>query len=195
MIPLGVARPCSLVAASTSPQVQPPPTRTVRAVGIDLDLLHGREVDDDSAVAGAEPGSVVPAAANRQQEVAIDGEAHHGGDVVRVGALGDQRGTLVDHRVVDLARLLVVRVLGADQPPLELRQLRTGGVGGVERGQGLLLRVRVLTSLCRIRPFVTRRTCIARRLCDHVHSTPRPATTYPLQRRDGKGATQCPPSD
>ncbi len=33
MIPLGVARPCSLVAASTSPQVQPPPTLAVRAPG------------------------------------------------------------------------------------------------------------------------------------------------------------------
>ena len=33
MIPLGVASPCSPVARSTSPQVQPPPTRTVRAAG------------------------------------------------------------------------------------------------------------------------------------------------------------------
>ena len=32
-IPLGVARPCSFVALSTSPQVQPPPARTVRACG------------------------------------------------------------------------------------------------------------------------------------------------------------------
>ncbi len=32
-IPLGVARPCSPVARSTSPQVAPPPTRTVRLPG------------------------------------------------------------------------------------------------------------------------------------------------------------------
>src|SRR5207248_7970304 len=33
MIPHGTASPYGLVAASTSPQVQPPPTRTVRASG------------------------------------------------------------------------------------------------------------------------------------------------------------------
>ena len=65
MIPLGVASPCSCVARSTSPQVQPPPTRTVRARGSTSIPRIAREVDHEAVVDGAEPGAVVPAAADR----------------------------------------------------------------------------------------------------------------------------------
>ena len=71
MIPLGVASPCSSVAASTSPQVQPPPTRTVRACGSTSISLQRREVDDDAVVAGAEAGAVVAAAADGEQQVVL----------------------------------------------------------------------------------------------------------------------------
>ena len=82
MMPLGVARPCSSVARSTSPQVQPPPTRTVRACRVDLDVLQQREVDDDAVVAGAEAGAVVAAAADGEQQVVVAGEGDRPGDVV-----------------------------------------------------------------------------------------------------------------
>ena len=51
--------------------------------------------------------------------------------------VGDQRGTPVDHRVVDRAGLLVAGVLGAGQPSLESGHLAAGrlhqGVGGAHR--------------------------------------------------------------
>ena len=56
MIPLGVARPCSPVTGSTSPQVAPPPTRTVRAFGSTSTLLN-----DERSI--TTPSSTVPSPA------------------------------------------------------------------------------------------------------------------------------------
>jgi hypothetical protein len=42
--------------------------------GIDPHTLHRPEVDDDAAVAGGEPGDVVAASADRDQQVLVSGE-------------------------------------------------------------------------------------------------------------------------
>src|SRR4051794_5239341 len=52
----------------------------------------------------------MPATAHRHQQVMFTREIHAGDDITRIDALGDQTGMLVDTRVVDLARLVVVRI-------------------------------------------------------------------------------------
>jgi hypothetical protein len=75
--------------------------------GIDVDTSHLREVDDQAIVAGTEPCPVVSAAANRGQQIVgpriVDCSDH----VRHVDASDDERGTLVDHPVVDQPRRLV----------------------------------------------------------------------------------------
>ena len=68
------------------------------------------------------PGAVVAAAADGEQQAVVAGEADGRRDVVGVGAARDQRRALVDHRVVDRARLVVVGVVGPDQPALGTRR-------------------------------------------------------------------------
>jgi hypothetical protein len=129
MIPLGVASPNGCVARSTSPQVEPPPTRTVRAWGIDVDRLQQAQVDDHAVVAGAQPGAVVATAADGQRQAAVAREADGLRDVLSRGAARDHRRPLVDHRIVDAARLVVVGVVGSDQAALEPGELFPGDLG------------------------------------------------------------------
>ncbi len=123
MIPLGVAIPTSCVAASTSRQVAPPSTRTVRAVGVDGDAAHTTEVDHDGVVDDAEAAAVVAAAADGQQRVVPGGERDGRGHVVGGGAPRDHRRAPVDHRVVHLAGVVVRCVARDDQVAGEGRQL------------------------------------------------------------------------
>ena len=116
MMPLGVASPCSFVA----PVDLAPGAAAAHANGarlrVDLDALQRREVDDDAVVARPQAGAVVAAAADGQEQVVVAGERDRLRDVGRARALRDQRRPLVDHGVVDLARLVVVGVFGPDQP-------------------------------------------------------------------------------
>ncbi len=82
---------------------------------IDPDALHRREVDDEPVVAGAEAGAVVAAAADGEEQAVFAGEVDGGDDVGGVGAAGDQGRALVDHGVVDRARLVVARIAGLDE--------------------------------------------------------------------------------
>ena len=99
-------------------------------LGIDLDVLQQREVDHHAVVDSAQPGAVVAATADCQRQLPVAREGNHLRDVVRVGDARDQGGTPVDHRVVDLARLLVGGVVGADHLAGELApELPAGSVG------------------------------------------------------------------
>ena len=75
MTPHGTASPCSCVAASTSPHVAPPPTRTVRAPASTDTELHQRQVDDDAVVDAPEAAAVVAAAADRERHAVLAREA------------------------------------------------------------------------------------------------------------------------
>ena len=58
---------------------------------------------------------VVAATANGHEQIVIAGEADAGHHVVGACAARDQRGTLVDHAVPDLARGVVAAVGGTQQ--------------------------------------------------------------------------------
>ena len=113
--------------------------------GIDVDRLQARQVEDDAVVDRSQPGAVVATAAHREHEVVSAGERNHLGDVVGVGAGCDQGRAPVDHRVVDVAGLLIAGVLGGGQPSLESGHL---GLGRLLQGAHTFLLV-VVTSLLR----------------------------------------------
>ena len=69
MTPHGTASPWGCVAVSTSPQVAPPPTRTVRVSGIDRHRVEQREIRDDTVVDAPEAAAVVTAAPDRKRQV------------------------------------------------------------------------------------------------------------------------------
>ena len=130
MIPLGVARPCSLVARSTSPHVQPPPTRTVRACGsTSMSFSSERSMTTPSshvprpAPLWPPPRTARSRPCSRAKPTAFATSSAPAQRAISAGAL-------VDHRVVDLARLVVVGVVGADQTALEPRELPARGLGG-----------------------------------------------------------------
>ena len=129
MIPLGVASPNSCVARSTSPQVQPPATRTVARCGIDVDPAHRREVEHDAVVAHAEtrrrcvrrraPRAGSPCSRAKRMVRATS-------SVLAQRAIS--AGVAVDHGVEDRAGLVVAGVLRTDQGALEADELLPAGV-------------------------------------------------------------------
>ena len=94
---------------------------------IDFDLFERREVDHDAVVTRPQSGAVMATAADGHEQVVITGEADGLGDIVSARAPRNQRRPLVDHRVVDLACLVVVGVFGPDQPALEAGDLLARG--------------------------------------------------------------------
>jgi hypothetical protein len=107
---------------------------------VDGDLAQQREVADDAVVDAPEAWAVVAAAVDRQREALLAREADDPGDLGRVDGPRDQGRPLVDHRVVEGARLVVVRVLGTDQLAREPAELRSGGRSGrCHRAHAVLL--------------------------------------------------------
>ena len=126
--PPGVTRPCCWVAASKSSQVAPPPERAMPRLGIDLDLAHPGEVDDQPVVDGAVAGGVVASAPHRDLESLRLAEGERRSDVVGVDAAGDRRRPPVDQQVEAEPGPLVLAVGGcehvAGKAPPELSEIR-----------------------------------------------------------------------
>ena len=70
-------------------------------VRVDPDALHRRQVDDDPAVGGGEPGQAVSTTANGDLELLAARELDGGDDVGDARAANDERRTPVDHPVPD----------------------------------------------------------------------------------------------
>ena len=61
--------------------------------------LHRREVYDDASVTRRVAGYRVASAAHRHHQFILAGKVHRGGDICNAGAAGDQRQSMVYHRV------------------------------------------------------------------------------------------------
>jgi hypothetical protein len=82
--------------------------RTCDAGGrVDVDALHAGQVDEDAVVADPLARDAVPAAADRQRQPALARERDRVDHVRNARAARDQRRPLVDHGVVDGARVVV----------------------------------------------------------------------------------------
>ena len=95
-------------------------------LGVDDHAAHVGEVDDEPVVAERPAGDVVAAAAHRDQQVVVAGEAHGADHVGDAAAADDQPGPAVDRGVPDRAGDVVARILGQDRAAGEpaLRNLR-----------------------------------------------------------------------
>ncbi len=82
------------------------------ALGIDVEALHGAEVEHDAAVVGAVAGEAVAAAADRQGQARLACQVDRAGDVGRVGRANDERRTLVGPGAVHLPRQVVLGAAG-----------------------------------------------------------------------------------
>ena len=90
---------------------------------VDDDVVHVGQVDDDSVVDDAQPGTVVAAATHRERGVMGPGERDRAADVVGTGATDEQGGMAVDHPVVNGARLVIAGVARARQAITEFGEL------------------------------------------------------------------------
>ena len=89
------------------------------ALGVDGDVAQPGQVDGQAAVRHGLAGHVVAAAADRGREPVLAGHADRGHHVLGAGAAQDQAGPPVGHGVPELAGLLVLGVVGADDVALE----------------------------------------------------------------------------
>src|SRR5262249_51657548 len=76
--------------------------------------FHHREVNHQSVGAAAEPGAVVAAAGDRDEEILVAAEVHRGDDVGDVHAARNQPQPLVDHAVVKSTGSVIVSITWTD---------------------------------------------------------------------------------
>jgi hypothetical protein len=103
-------------------------------LGVDPDLAHAREVEDEAAVDRRVAGRGVATAADRQLDARLACKADDRDHVERALHARDRRRAAVDHPVPHAACLVVGRVAGPDQLALELRSQLIEGAGGLHRG-------------------------------------------------------------
>ena len=101
-------------------------------VGVDLDGLQQREVENDPALADAVAGAAVAAAAHGQLQAVLAGQPDDGRDLGGVGRPDDHRRPAVDERQEDRAGGVVVLVAGCDHLPGEV------GAQALDRKLGML---------------------------------------------------------
>src|SRR2546426_8872161 len=82
--------------------------------GVHADPPHAAEVDHERIVRSAETGHTVAATPDRDGQALRASRLHGGDDVRDPGAPNDDRGPLVDHRVVHFARVVVPAVVRQD---------------------------------------------------------------------------------
>ena len=83
-------------------------------LGIDLNVRHAGQVDHHRVVGGAEAGNAVAAPADGDVVPVLPCEVHGRDHVVGGRAAHDDARTPVDHRVEDLARVVVAGVVRRD---------------------------------------------------------------------------------
>ena len=91
--------------------------------------LHRRQVDHETFIDTAKAGAIMPPAADRDGELVLAAKIHRRDDVADIGAAGNEQGMLVDHAVIELARLLVFGMSGVQHRAALARRKITDGFG------------------------------------------------------------------
>ena len=111
--PRPVTRPRSAVAIVYSAAVAPVSTQALVAVGVDLDSVHARQVDHESAVGGAVAGAAVATTADREVEPGLPRGRHDPCDIGGAGYPRHRQRPPVEPLEENVARLVVGGILGA----------------------------------------------------------------------------------
>ena len=86
---------------------------------VDFDLVHRRQVDHETVVDASEPAAVVTPAAHSDAQSALARERDRCRNIRLVRAVRNRGGVLVDHRVEEGARLVVVLFALQHNPSLD----------------------------------------------------------------------------
>ncbi len=87
---------------------------------IDVNVLDGGKVDDQTIVTDSQASGIMPAASNRNAQIMFSAEMNGGHHVGYIRAFGDQTRFAIDHRVVYFAFFLVLRICRLNQITAEL---------------------------------------------------------------------------
>src|SRR5215467_496312 len=79
--------------------------------------LHHGEVDHQTVVAAAEPGTIVAAAPDCNEETLVAAEVQRGDDVGNVRAARNQARSLANHTVVKCPGRIVIGIVATDDSP------------------------------------------------------------------------------
>src|SRR5215475_8579808 len=82
---------------------------------IDSRVFDRGEIDYQTIIANSQTACVVTAAADGDKQIVISGEVHRADYICDIRAPRDQAWFLMDHRVVDLTRVVVICVSRLDQ--------------------------------------------------------------------------------
>ena len=125
-------------------------------LGVDGQVLHVGEVEDNPAVGGAVPGAAVPPAAHRQLHPGLAREVDDAGNLAGVASPDDHGGTQVVPAVEHLAGLVIVGVVGGDHAATHVgsqpRGQNVGGWPGLRQGRVVHRLVPLLRSCWQCRP-------------------------------------------
>ncbi len=88
-------------------------------VGINVDAVHGAQIDADAGVDQRGAGDAMAAAVDGEGDVLLAGDVDGGGDVVGARGPGDHGRAPVDHPVEQGPRLVVGGIGRAQQLPSE----------------------------------------------------------------------------
>ena len=120
--------PKAPVAWSTSPQVQPPSTRTVWAAGFTVVLRKPPRSITSASSQTPKPPPLVRSSADGECHVVLPCEVDAGDHIGDVGAPNDRSRSPVDRSVVDGPGLVVTRVRGErESAPYSSRELAPTG--------------------------------------------------------------------
>jgi hypothetical protein len=89
----------------TAPDTSGPPRR------IDIDTVHARQIDHQTAVAHRLTGDVVTAATHGDQQILLTAEVNRSYDIGNPSTPDNQRRSVVDHPVPDHASAVVALVV------------------------------------------------------------------------------------
>src|SRR5436190_446280 len=112
--------------------VDRPPRRPALDAGdalvrVDVDAVHGAEVDADAGVDDGGAGDTMAAAVDGERDVLLTGDIDGSCDVVGARTAGDERGLAVDHRVEHRTGVVVRGIAGMDELAVEAGDLETCG--------------------------------------------------------------------
>jgi len=110
---VGLGGRIEVLPLSAATGAGPPPDR------IDRHVPHPAQVDDEAVIDEPVAGHAMAAAADGDREIVRSRETNGPGDLSCVGALRNQRGSAVDHRVEGTARVVVTRVPRLHDGPTE----------------------------------------------------------------------------
>ncbi len=117
--PRGYGKPERVGGVVDIPPGAASPDADELCVRINVHIPDARKVNDKAIVTDPQTSGIVPAPPHRHEQTAFAPEIHGGNHVRRIGAARDQPWTPVDHPVVDLAGVIVVRITRRDDFPAE----------------------------------------------------------------------------